>query len=146
MEALFHHYEIDLSKTKRLSLGIEEGCRQLAEGEIDALLLVLSLKSQAIEDLVSGGEVNLVGIGDSIDAGSEIAGFRLSYPYVEPYLTSTYAYAMPHGQAAGVPEVPVPTLAVRTVLVAHRDLPDYVARSLTRLVMENQSRLNVGGQ
>ncbi|WP_193213452.1 TAXI family TRAP transporter solute-binding subunit [Luteolibacter marinus] len=143
VEELMRHFEVDRSRTRIMPMRIEKGCEKLAAGEIDALLMVLSLKSEAVERLVEGGGVRLVGIGEGVGPGSEIEGFRLSYPYVEPYLIPVHAYAMPHHGSPGVPAVPVPTVAVRTVLAARRDLPDPAARKITRKIMENRSQLTV---
>ena len=143
VDELMQHFEVDLARTRILPMSIEAGCAELAEGKIDALLMVLSLKSQAVEELVAKAGVRLVGIGSDIGAGSEIEGFRLSYPYVEPYLIPTYAYAVPHDGSPGIPESAVATVAVRTVLAARRDLPDAAARKITRKIMQNRSRLTV---
>lgn len=146
VEELMQHFEVDLSRTKLVPMRIEDACEKLAAGKIDALLMVLSLKSEAIEKLVAKGGVRLVGIGEGIGPGCEIEGFRLSYPYVEPLLIPVHAYAMPRGGKPGVPEKAVPTVAVRTVLAARRDLPDAAARGITRKVLENRSRLTVAGR
>lgn len=146
VEELMRHFEVDLSRTKLVPMRIEEGCDKLAAGKVDALLMVLSLKSDAVEKLVAASDVRLVGIGDGIGPGCEIEGFRLSYPHVEPLLIPVHAYAMPRGGKPGIPEKAVPTVAVRTVLAARRDLPDAAARGITRKVLESGSRLTVAGR
>ncbi|BCX48279.1 C4-dicarboxylate ABC transporter substrate-binding protein [Haloferula helveola] len=144
VEELIRHFEVDVSRTEILPMRIAEARDLLAEGKIDGLLMVLSLKSDAVEQLVAGGGVRLLGIGGDIGPGSEIEGFRLNYPYVEPYLIPVHAYSMPHDGKPGVPSAPIPTLAIRTVLAARADLPDTAARRITRMLAENRSRLTVG--
>jgi len=143
---LLRHFEVDRSRTEVIPMRIEQGCERLGSGEIEALLMVLSLKTEALEQLVAKGSVRMVGIGTGIGPGSEIEGFRLCYPHVEPYLLPVHAYAMPHGDRPGVPPAPVPTVAVRTVLATRSDLPDPAARRITRSIMENRSRLTVAGR
>lgn len=145
--ALLNHFEVDLSPpTELMPMTIGEACTRLAAGEIDGLLMVLHLKSQTIEDLISSSRVRMVPIGDDIGPGSEIEGFRLSYPYVEPFLVPRHSYAMPRGNSPGIPTRPVPTVAVRSILAARSDLPDPVARQLTRRIIENRSRITVAGR
>ena len=139
--ALFNHYELDFSKVERVELPIEDACQQLKDGKIEALLIVLSLRSHSLVDLVSAGEIKLVGIGRDLEEGSVLQGFRLAYPFIEPVMIPRYSYGAPHGSLPGVPPEPVPTIGVQTVLVAHRDVPEDLAREITRVVIEKRSIL-----
>ncbi len=141
VHALLHHFELDLEKIDLVPLGIDGACRGIESGDLDALLIVLSLRSPAIDRVVSSGKCHFVGIGRQAAAGSVIDGFRLGYPFAEPYLIPRYAYAAPHGGTPGTPEEPIPTLAVRTVLVASADVPRRTARAVTRTVIENRNSL-----
>ena len=138
---LLRHFEVDLSKVEQRPLTIHDAVEQINKGEIDAMLMMIGLKTEVVDDLVSRGEVEFVPIGRHAGPGSVIEGFRLTNPFVEPWLIPRYSYAMPHGDLEGVPNEAVPTLAVRSVLVAHRDVPSPVAREITQLVIENRNRL-----
>jgi TRAP transporter TAXI family solute receptor len=138
---LFNHFELDLDKITLVRGDIETACNNLATGETEALLIMLSLKSPVLNDLLDSGDIKLVEIGKDSGKGSVIDGFRLSYPFVEPYLIPRFAYTAPHGDNPGVPDKPIPTLAVHTVLVAHKDMPLSVAREITRTVIENRNTL-----
>ena len=138
---LLRHFEVDLSKIDLLPMTIRQASEQLQAGEIDAMLMVIGLKTELIDQVISSGQVEFVPIGRHAGPGSVIEGFRLTNPFVDPWLIPRYSYAMPHGDLPGVPEEAIPTLAVRTVLVAGRDLPDAVARKITKHVIENRNRL-----
>ena len=140
VNALLAHFEIS-GEVELLPLGIGEACEELEEGKVDALLIVLSLKSPRIDQLVNSGKARFVGIGESAKEGSVIDGFRLSYPFVEPYLIPRFSYAMPDGERSGQPAEAIPTVGIRTILVARKDLPNRVAREVTRLVIENRNEL-----
>jgi TRAP transporter TAXI family solute receptor len=99
VNALLNHFELDLSKIDIVPVRIQEGCDSLTQGDIDALLIVLSLKSPALDTLLSTGGIDLVKIGRHSGKGSVIDGFRLSYPFVEPYLIPRFAYTAPPWQS-----------------------------------------------
>lgn len=138
---LLLHFEVDQKQIDLRPLTIRDACTQLEAGEIDALMMVIGLKTELIDHVVAGGEVEFVPIGRHAGTGSVIEGFRLTNPFVDSWLIPRHCYAMPHGEMPGVPAEAVPTLAVRTVLVARRDVPNSVAREITRLVIENRNRL-----
>lgn len=141
VSALFDHFDLDLETLDHVELSIAEGCEQLQEGQIDALLMVLSLRSRVLVDLVASGEIELVGIGRNLEEGSVVRGFRLAYPFGEPVMIPRFAYAPPQDGHPGVPAEPVPTIGVQTVLVAHESVSEEAARELTRVVMEKRSLL-----
>lgn len=138
---LLSHFEVDLNKIDLLPLTIQEASKQLRDGDIDAMLMVIGLKTEIIDQTIASGEVEFVPLGRHAGPGSVIDGFRLTNPFVEPWLIPRYSYAMPHGDLPGVPNEAVPTLAVRTMLVTRRDVPNSTARQITKLVIENRNRL-----
>jgi len=138
---LLRHFEVDLQQVDLHPLTIEEAASQLRDGKIDAMLMVIGMKTEVIEETVATGQVEFVAIGRHAGPGSVIEGFRLTNPFVDPWLIPRYCYAMPHGDLPGAPEEAVPTLAVRSVLVARRDVPNPVAQQITKLVIENRNRL-----
>lgn len=138
---LLKHFEVDTSKVDLRPLPIRDACTQLTERDLDAILMVIGMKTDAIEQVIATGEVDFVPIGRHAGPGSVIEGFRLTNPFVEPWLIPRYSYAMPHGDLPGVPSEAIPTLSVRSVLVARRDVPNPVARKITRVVIENRNRL-----
>lgn len=138
---LLRHFEVDLDRIELKPLTIQEASDQLKEGKIDAMLMMIGLKTDLIDQVIATGQVEFVPLGRHAGSGSVIEGFRLTNPFVDPWLIPRYSYAMPHGDLPGVPEEAIPTLAVRSVLVARRDVPDSVAREITKLVIENRNRL-----
>lgn len=138
---LLRHFEVDPEQVDLKPLSIQQACAQLKKGKIDAILIVIGLKTKVIDEVIATGDVEFVPIGRSAGPGSVIEGFRLTNPFVEPWLIPRYCYAMPHGDLPGVPNEAIPTLSVRSVLVVRRDVPNSVARDITKLVIENRNRL-----
>ncbi|MEP4078123.1 TAXI family TRAP transporter solute-binding subunit [Haloferula sp.] len=138
---LLRHFEVDLNRIDLKPLTIQEASEQLKAGKIDAILMMIGLKTEVIDQVIATGQVEFVPIGRHAGPGSVIEGFRLTNPFVDPWLIPRYSYAMPHGDLPGVPEEAIPTLAIRSILVARRDVPDPVARQITQLVIENRNRL-----
>ena len=138
---LLRHFEVDLDQVDLRPLPIQSACSSLEKGDLDAILIVIGMKTETIDRVIASGKVEFVPIGRHAGPGSVIEGFRLTNPFVEPWLLPRYCYAMPHGELPGVPDEAIPTLAVRSVLVARRDVPDAVARKITRVVIENRNRL-----
>lgn len=141
-EALLAHYGISLDAVDRRHLSLPEACEELREGEVDAILMTMGLKSAEFEQLIDDVPVRLVGIGENTDPGSEIEGFRLTYPFVRSAYIPKYAYRAPEGQREGVPNQAVPTIELRAVLVANRNLPNYLAMRIARTLVENKSSLS----
>lgn len=142
VDALLRHYEIDPGEIERRQLSLADAVVALREGEVDAILLTMGLKSADLESLVAGTRVRFVGIGDGIGPGSEIEGFRLTYPFVQSTLIPKYTYAAPRDGQSGVPRRAVPAISVRAVLIANQSLSGQVANQVTRTLLENRSALS----
>ena len=140
--ALLRHYEVPMESVEKRFLSLKESSEAFQAGEVDAILMTMGLKSAEFEQLVADVPLRFVGIGQSVSQGSEIEGFRLTYPFVQATMIPRYAYSAPFGGQKGVPEKPVPAIAVRAVLVAHRELPDIVANRIARTLVENKSSLS----
>lgn len=141
VDALLRHYEVSDDEVERRFLSLEDACAALQEGEVDAVILAMGLKSSKLEHLSEKMPLRLVGIGNDIDPGSEIEGFRLTFPFVKATYIPKYAYSPQSGNRPGIPDRPVATIGVRAVLVGHRDLPDLVANRIARTLVENKSSL-----
>ena len=141
VDALLKHYEIGPDEIERRPLSLADATAALRDGEVDAILLAMGLKSEKLEDLVSTTEVRFVGIGEGIGPGSEIEGFRLTYPFVQSTLIPRNTYAAPRGDRPGVPRRGIPAISIRAVLVANQSLSSEVANQVTRVLLENRAAL-----
>ncbi len=138
---LTRHYGITYDDFQPAFLDPTEAADQLIAGKIDAMIFMVGLKSPVCEQVVASGKVQLIGLGSpGVDQG-EVAGFRLEYPFVEAFIIPVSTYAGGRGDALGEPENPVATVAARTLLVAHKSLPDEVARSITESIFNSRAEL-----
>ncbi|MEM7600526.1 MAG: TAXI family TRAP transporter solute-binding subunit [Verrucomicrobiota bacterium] len=143
VSALLNHYEILEGELERRPLTLKGACDSMREGEVDAIMMAMGLKSSEFEKLVSDVPLQFVGIGDQVGEGSEIEGFRLTYPFVQATTIPKYTYSVPKSGRMGVPDRGVPAVAVRAVLVAHRELPDRMANAIARTLVENKASLSI---
>lgn len=149
VDALLKHFSLDPEQLDLRMMNLDEACDLLKAGEIDVVLMPMGLKSAAFADLASTPEIHIrfVPIGNSVDAGSEIAGFLLDYPRAEPGWIPRYAYAAPtagiNGAAEhdGLPREAVAAVGVRSMLVVRTDLAHRHARAVTEALYLNQSAL-----
>lgn len=141
--ALLSHYEIPEEEVERRPLPLRDACVAMQEGKVDAIIMAMGLKSSEFEKLVFRVPLRFVGIGNEVGPGAEIEGFRLTYPFVQSTTIPRYTYSVPSSGGEGVPERGIPAVAVRAVLVAHRKLPDRIANSVAKTLVENKASLSI---
>lgn len=143
VSALLRHYEIAEDEVDRRPYALKEACAAMREGEVDAVLMAMGLKSTEFEKLFAEQSLRFVGIGSELGHGSEVEGFRLTYPFVQATMIPKYAYSAPSGDREGVPYRGTPAVAVRAVLVGHQGLPDRIANDIARTLVENKASLSL---
>lgn len=136
--ALLRHFDLDLSNFEPRFLGAGDATDALISGEIDAMLLVVGIKSEACQKAVASGQVHFVGLGTAGIDADEVEGFRFDYPFAEPYVIPILTYS---ARAGGKPERPISTIAIRAVLAARSDLPDDVVRRATAAIFAGRTNL-----
>lgn len=142
VDSLLRHYEIPPGAVDRRSLSLQDACDQFRDGEVQAIIMAMGLKSRKFEDLISEVPVKFVGIGDTVDVGSEIEGFRLTYPFVQATMIPKYAYSAPSEERQGIPEKAIPAIGIRAVLIGRTDLHDLTANRIARTLIERKSSLS----
>ncbi len=136
--ALLGHYDLNMAQFQPHFSGAGKSADMLVAGEVDAMLFVGGIKSDACQRAVASGLVRFVGLGTAgVDAG-EIEGFRFDYPFAEPYVIPLRTYSSPNG---GKPERPIATISIRAILATRGDMPDDVVRLVTAAVFSGRSEL-----
>lgn len=122
---------LELSATSVVpsGLGQQEAAHALAEGRIDALVSLTAMPTPAVSWLLDqpGEGYRFVPLGPVVS--------RMHEEFPAEYVDVTISQAVYPGAA------PTPTIAVPTLLVARPDLPDDVARFLTRTTIEGAATL-----
>lgn len=127
---LLAHYEVPFASIEPVRGSLEEGAARLADGEVDALFIVIALGNAGIRDLVIDAPVQLVGI----DQAEAIALF-------DPSLRAT---RVPVGVYSGnrpVPAEPIHVVVVDSLLAVSRSLSDATVEALTRAMFENRQAM-----
>ncbi|MEM6917261.1 MAG: TAXI family TRAP transporter solute-binding subunit, partial [Verrucomicrobiota bacterium] len=143
IDALLEHYEIPEAELRRKPFSLKEACAAMRDREVDAIIMPMGLKSAEFEKLVEDIPLRFVGIGTETGVGSELEGFRLTYPFVQATTIPKYTYSVPRSGRSGVPDRGIPAVAVRAVLVGHRELPDRIANDIARTLVENKASLSL---
>jgi len=139
VKGLLQHFGIAVEQTVPCTL--DQACTKLMAEDVEAILVTSGLKSQKFEVLSGAVPLRLIGLGDGVQQGSEIAGFQLSWPFISRIQIPRFAYRPPTDDQPGVPSEAVPTIGVRAVLLAPVDFPEPIARKITRILSENRSVL-----
>ncbi|MEM0897506.1 MAG: TAXI family TRAP transporter solute-binding subunit [Verrucomicrobiota bacterium] len=143
LASLLDHYGLS-GEIEVHELGVSEACEALQSGEVDAFVMAMGLKSPALETLLEKGDYRFVGIGASIGPGSEIEGFRLTYPFVGSTMIPRFTYQAPGEETKGIPRESKPAISIRAILVANESLRDEHGRLIAEVLIENRSALAQG--
>ncbi len=141
VKALLTHYDISPDEVDFQLLSIESGFAALNNNEIDALMLMLGIGSEAVETAADQGTIRLLPIGTSAEKGSELHSFEFHYPFAGSALIPRFTYAVSKDGEAGIPDQPVPSVSIHTVLACRPDIPDRIVRDITRTIFQNRAAL-----
>lgn len=125
------HYGLQDSDVTIVPLKADEINPAFLRGDVDAVFRNLPLGETMTRELLSTGQAQLIPF-DQLDA------MRVPKPYMIGITIpkGTYRAANP-----AVPEEDMLTIGVQNVLFANADIPDHVARSITRVLYEHQNAL-----
>ncbi|TDJ48385.1 MAG: TAXI family TRAP transporter solute-binding subunit [Gemmatimonadetes bacterium] len=129
---LLHYHGISPSE-QQLVLSVSDTVAQIGSGEIDAGFFVSYVPSEAFITVLQDDRNRLLSV-DPRQIG-KLIGVALSGSRIE---SSTYG-----AQRAGEP--PIDTLTTRAVLVARKELPPAVVRTITEAIFEGEAFLGIEG-
>lgn len=141
---LFLHYGISMDELEPSSLPIGKAAAALEAGELDAVLIVAGFKPKAIESLFleHGDAFRFVSLEQEPDEqGGPVEGFRINYPFASRFVIPQGVYRTKVSGSKLVPDFPIVTIAVRTVLACRKELPEDLVFRLTRGIIESRSEL-----
>lgn len=117
----------DLARVERLSYA--DAAMQMKDGHLDVFTGILSVPAAAISEVALGSGVRLIGVDQSV-----IDQLRQDNPgYV--------AYEIPANTYRGQDEAAL-AVGMNNVLIARKDLPEDLIRSITRAIVENAEELH----
>ncbi|MGB6223254.1 TAXI family TRAP transporter solute-binding subunit [Haloferula sp.] len=136
---LLEHYT--LGRSELVEGDLSTACEKLLAGEVDAVFAVTGVRARAIRELMAGGKVRLLGIGDPGVPGSEVEGVRIHYPHLMPFVIPAGTYRSDDPERSGRPLEAVQTLALPSLLVCRSELPEHSVAQITRSIFENRVAL-----
>lgn len=138
---LLEHYGLSQNEIIPLNTGMGEAADKILAGEIDAMFVVAGLKAEVCQRVLGSGQVKLIGFGDPEKNGGEVDGFCLDYPFLSSYIIPTYSYTRRNGEHPGEPPEPVATLALHSLLVCRKNIPEKAIHDITKAIFENRAAL-----
>tara|TARA_R110002124_G_scaffold20782_3_gene80941 strand:+ start:3008 stop:3994 length:987 start_codon:yes stop_codon:yes gene_type:complete len=108
--------------------GASDGAGQLGDGLIDAFVYAAGLPTGAFSQLAIENDVTFLPLSDA-----NIEAFTSAVPSMQPFTIPAGTY---NGQDADVPSV-----AMWNFAIAHQNLPESLAYEITKLVLENNERM-----
>ncbi|RKU17829.1 hypothetical protein C6500_14570 [Candidatus Poribacteria bacterium] len=102
--------------------GSNEGAAALLTGEADAFQMLVSVPNDAMAQLATTNEIRML----DMDAPAQASGFYEQYPFYLSGLLPVGAY--------GGKVVPVNTLLMPTLLIAHKDVPAEIVYTILQHV------------
>jgi len=141
VKRLFEHYGFDDGEFEPVFTDMSSACEKLLAGEVEAVFIVAGIHAEAIRRTMASGKVQLMGIGRAGEVGNAVDGLRLHFPEITPYVIPANTYPCDDDRLPGLPERAVQTLAVPSLLVCRKDLPDRVVNQITRSIFDNRAKL-----
>jgi TRAP transporter TAXI family solute receptor len=125
------HYGLTDQDVTIVPLAADEINPAFLNGEVDAVFRNLPLGETRTRALLASGQAQLIPF-------EQVAAMRVPRPYMIGVTVpqGTYRAARP-----AVPADDLNTIGVQNVLFANADLPDYVAKAITRVLYEHQNAL-----
>ncbi|PSF38722.1 C4-dicarboxylate ABC transporter substrate-binding protein [Aphanothece hegewaldii CCALA 016] len=127
---LSKHYGLKEQDFKTVLLSPEEAYKALDLGEVDAVFRVSALGNSALTQLLQKPEIKLV----SID---QAAALQLTLPVLEESIIPKGAY----NGFIPIPADDLPVVAVRAILVTHKNINFDLIYEITRILYESRNEL-----
>jgi len=127
---LSEHYGLSEQDFESVALPPDQASMSLRDGQVDALFRVIALGNPAISRLLQNGQNQLVPI-DQAEA-------------LQLFLPALEANQIPKGTYNGAMPIPpdnLPVVAVRSILISHKDVDRNVIATITRLLFEARAEL-----
>ncbi|MFZ1029594.1 MAG: TAXI family TRAP transporter solute-binding subunit, partial [Limnoraphis robusta] len=127
---LSQHYGLNPGDFETISVPPDQAYTLLNQGKVDALFRVIALGNVGINQLLSSGKNRLIPI-------EQAAALQLFQPALE-------ASEIPRGTYNGsipIPAKNLPIVALRSVLIAHKDVNKDVIYEMTRILFESRNEL-----
>lgn len=123
-----------------LEMEAAAGFTALRAGELDAMFLVAGLRSPEIVDSLQGAELELLPLSlqatdSASNAAALIDGLQTIYPHVQPSHIPMRTYGR-------VPDRPLQTLCVSSVLVCRKDVPADVVSTVAATLFQYRAELS----
>ncbi len=132
--AVLHHFGVTEDQYETRYLGPAAATAALHAGTIEAAFFLSGMKTPAVAELLEGGGMTLLSIGDAARPGNRLEGLAYDHPALKPMLIPSHTY----GEQ---PDGPVGTVAVDALLVTRDDVPEALVRDVARLMFTNKVAL-----
>ncbi len=138
IENLFELY--GLNEAELVFEPMDEAFAELQEGTVQVCAMVTALGTPLCREILSTGQIRLLGISEPGMAGNIVEGFRLHYPFIHPATIPRGSYAT-HATEMVEPSRPLGSIGVRSLLICRSDLPHSVTCEVIDAVVRARPKL-----
>lgn len=129
---LFDHYGLD--DVTLITGSYRDITNDFLARELDGVFVLGSIESNAVERMLQAPGTKLLSIDDPEHMAPAMDGIRSKHPFV-------VSHVIPKHLFGDKPDKPTGVIGVHALLVARADLPENVAREITRAVFEHKVEL-----
>ena len=132
---LLQHYRFGEDDTVLRNDGHRAISMAFLERKLDAVFILGSTESNAVERMLKAPGTKLLSLDDPSKIAPAMDGIRAKHPFVVSHVVPKHLFG-------DKPKEPTGVIGVHSLLVARADLPDDVARALTRAVFAHRVELS----
>ncbi|MBI4699709.1 MAG: TAXI family TRAP transporter solute-binding subunit [Deltaproteobacteria bacterium] len=128
---LLGHYRLGESEVTLVSGGYGELANAFLKRQLDALFVLGSIESSAVERILRAPGAELLSLDDPSLVAPAMDGIRTKHPFVVSHVVPKHLFGAKPKQPTGV-------IGVNALLVARAGLPDETARLLTQALFQHR--------
>ncbi|MEL6814757.1 MAG: TAXI family TRAP transporter solute-binding subunit [Cyanobacteria bacterium J06598_3] len=127
---LMSHYGLTDQDVIAMPMASASAHEALRDGDVDALFRIIGLGNQAVRDLLTAPDLELIPI-------QQIGALQLQQPYLEPTVIPRGSY----DGSSPIPSQDLPVIAVSALLVANEKVDPEIVKAITKVLYEHRSEL-----
>jgi len=138
-EQLLQHYGVE--NINRIKTTPSDSIKLLREGKLDAVILVTAMHAPQITNAIKTCEVKHLSLGDPYAAHNPTEGISQANTALNPAIIPLHTYGRADIKNIALPESPICTLSVPSVLICHRDANEELVQLVTKSIFQHRHYL-----
>ena len=135
-EQLLTHYGV--KDIQRIESTPSESISLLKAGSLDAVIIVTAMHAPQIVEAIKSCEVKHLSFGDPYVPHNSAHGISQANTALNPAVIPMHTYGRADDKLTVLPESPISTLSVPSVLICHRDAKKELVQLLTKSIFQHR--------